>query len=1063
MTADLQARLQSSLGAAYSIERELGGGGMSRVFVAEDTRLARKVVVKVLSPELGAALSMERFEREIRVAASLQQANIVPVLSAGEANGLPYFTMPFVQGESLRKRLREGPSLTIPEIVRILGDVARALAYAHEQGVVHRDIKPDNVLLSAGTAVVTDFGIAKAISASRTGGGGATLTEIGTSIGTPAYMAPEQAAGEPDVDHRADIYAFGCMAYELLTGRPPFDGAATHKILAAHISQAPVPVDRVSPAIPASLAALVMQCLAKDAEARPRDAGELTRVLDGVSSGSAVTALPMDVANWRGMLRRALVAWAVSTGAVLLIARLAVSALGLPDWVLPGAGLVMILGLPVILLTAYIHRASYRALTTTPTRTPGGRTREPGALATMAIKASPLVTWRRATLGGAVAVAAFALVVSGFMVLRAMGIGPAGSLIASGKLAEREPLLVADFQTSASDSALSRVLAEAMRTNIGESRVVSIVPAGAVAAGLERMRVPTDTTLTAELARDLAQREGIKAIIAGSVAPLSSGYAVSARLIAAQSGEPLATAQETVDAASELIAATDRLSRKLREKIGESLKLVRADAPLAQVTTSSLEALKKYAEGVRANDVESNYPKAVRVLREAIAIDSMFGMAYRKLGTAMNNGSAIGVVRSSLEERRAIYDKAYELRDRMTERERLLATAGYYSNGSHPDRALVASTYETLIHRYPDDGPSLQNFGQLTQARQEFARAESLYLRRIEVDSTVQFAPFNIINTQLSQGKLGAAKASLARATRLFPGHPRIATGAATIAYFEGQVDSATAVAERLRTGSTVPVIKQISEDILVDVSRRRGKLTEAHRQLREFRSAATSAAANPARDSMDVVQTALWFFDRPAELVRRLDAVLRMYPSRDLGDYPELIHLYAAAGNASRARALLAEFDATLTDTVQRRLNNWVFELARARIAVAEGKYREAIDLFRASDRLPDGPRTACLTCIDPEVGFAFDRLDMRDSTIAAYEHYLTAPDPNKWAADGWELVRILRRLGELHEAKGNREKAIAYYQRFVNEWKDADPELQPRVAEIRQRLARLMDTERR
>jgi serine/threonine-protein kinase len=198
---------------------------MSQVFVAQDVRLGRKVIVKVLSPELAAALSAERFEREIRVAASLQQANIVPVLAAGDANGMPYFTMPFVQGESLRKRLVEGPGLNVSEIVRILGDVARALAYAHEQGVVHRDIKPDNVLLSGGTAVVTDFGIAKAISASRTASGGATLTQVGTSIGTPAYMSPEQAAGEPDVDHRADIYAFGCMAYELIAGRPPFEAS----------------------------------------------------------------------------------------------------------------------------------------------------------------------------------------------------------------------------------------------------------------------------------------------------------------------------------------------------------------------------------------------------------------------------------------------------------------------------------------------------------------------------------------------------------------------------------------------------------------------------------------------------------------------------------------------------------------------------------------------------------------------------------------------------------------------------------------------------------------------
>src|SRR5204863_10114350 len=244
---DLREQLQTTLTGTYTLERELGGGGMSRVFVADELRLGRKVVVKVLSPELAAGISAERFEREIKLAASLQQANIVPVLSAGDTNGLPYYTMPFVEGESLRARFAKGP-IAITEVLRILGDVARALQYAHERGIVHRDIKPDNVLLSGGTAVVTDFGIAKALSASRTqSGASATLTQLGTSIGTPAYMAPEQAAGDPDVDHRADIYAFGCLAYELLAGRPPFHGRSPQRVLSAHMSEMPQPVAELRP------------------------------------------------------------------------------------------------------------------------------------------------------------------------------------------------------------------------------------------------------------------------------------------------------------------------------------------------------------------------------------------------------------------------------------------------------------------------------------------------------------------------------------------------------------------------------------------------------------------------------------------------------------------------------------------------------------------------------------------------------------------------------------------------------------------------------------------------
>jgi len=217
------ARLAAALADRYRIERELGGGGMSRVWLATETALDRQVVIKVVAAELAEGLSAERFAREMKLAARLQQANIVPVLSAGVADGIPYYTMPFVTGESLRARIAAGPPLTAAESVSILRDVARALAYAHSEGIVHRDIKPENVLLSHGTAVVTDFGIAKALTASRSqdGGSSATLTQAGGSIGTPAYMAPEQATGDV-VDYRADIYSWGVMAYELLSGAHPF-------------------------------------------------------------------------------------------------------------------------------------------------------------------------------------------------------------------------------------------------------------------------------------------------------------------------------------------------------------------------------------------------------------------------------------------------------------------------------------------------------------------------------------------------------------------------------------------------------------------------------------------------------------------------------------------------------------------------------------------------------------------------------------------------------------------------------------------------------------------------
>jgi serine/threonine-protein kinase len=281
---ELRAQLAASLAGRYTIERELAGGGFARVFVAHETALDRRVVIKVLSPELAAGLSAKRFEREIRLAASLQQANIVPLLEVGHLGDLPHYTMPFVEGLSLRERLEHDGRPPLQQTIGLLRDVIRALAYAHDHGVVHRDIKPENILLSGDAAVVTDFGIAKAISAAAVARGtpnASTVTQPGMAVGTPAYVAPEQLAGDPAVDHRADLYSFGCVAYELLTGQPPFSGTL-QALFAAHLSEAPLAMSQRYPECPPALASIVMRCLAKEAPARPQSAREILAVLDGV-------------------------------------------------------------------------------------------------------------------------------------------------------------------------------------------------------------------------------------------------------------------------------------------------------------------------------------------------------------------------------------------------------------------------------------------------------------------------------------------------------------------------------------------------------------------------------------------------------------------------------------------------------------------------------------------------------------------------------------------------------------------------------------------------------------
>jgi len=316
--AELREQLQETLGDSYQLEQELGGGGMSRVFVAHEASLGRKVVVKVLPPEMAAAVSIDRFRREIQLAAQLQHPHIVPLLSAGETGGLPYFTMPFVKGESLRARLTHG-ELPISEAIRILREIASALAYAHENGVVHRDIKPENILISGGSAMVTDFGVAKAVSAS-TGTDGGSLTSLGVALGTPAYMAPEQATADPNTDYRADIYALGVVAYEMLTGSTPFPGRSPQSTLAAQVTEAPDSVTRRRPAVPPLLAALVMKCLEKRPADRPQTAADVMHELDALStpSGGLTPTSALPAARSNSIIRRAAIA-AAGVAALALI------------------------------------------------------------------------------------------------------------------------------------------------------------------------------------------------------------------------------------------------------------------------------------------------------------------------------------------------------------------------------------------------------------------------------------------------------------------------------------------------------------------------------------------------------------------------------------------------------------------------------------------------------------------------------------------------------------------------------------------------------------------------
>ncbi len=1048
---ELRSRLEEALAGTYVFQRELGGGGMSRTYLAVEQALNRRVVVKVLAPELLAGISLERFHREVLLAAQLQHPHVVPVLSAGEAGGLPWFSMPYVDGDSLRARLERGPVPT-GEVVSILRDVARALAYAHAHGIVHRDIKPDNVLLSAGSATVTDFGIAKAITAARTGGGGraATLTQVGTSIGTPTYMAPEQAAADPDADHRVDLYAFGVMAWELIAGHPPFQGNTPARLLAAHMSETPRDVRSIRPEIPAALADLIMACLARDPAGRPQQARDLVRVLETVTTSGNAAAVPAVLHGGRFPLGKALALWAAATAMVGVTAWAATEVVGLPDWVLPGSLGVMLAGLPVIGITAYVQRAAYRAYAITPQRTPGGGVPAQGTMATLALKASPHVSWRRTWIGGGVAVGAFAALVVGFMVTRAFGIGPAASLRGKGAFGAQETVIVADFRSPAGDSALGPTVAEALRTDLAQSSSLKVLTRASVREILGLMQRPTESVVPFELAREIATREGAKAVLDGEIVRLGQSYVVSARLVAALDGQELATFRETAGSEDELIGALGELSRAVREKAGESLRAIRASSELERVTTPSLPALRKYVEGSTVADEAGDAERGLALLGEAVTLDTAFAMAWRKIAVVLGN--------ENRDRTRALaaITTAFRHRERLSENERLLTEGYYYLRGPRPDPDRALAAYEDAVRLDSTSISALNNAAVVLSEQREFERAELLYRKVVALPRTFGGAFTNLIGMQIRNGRISALDSTAAAYRARFPDSRDLWEIDWYAAWGQGRLDRADSISRAVFSQARTARQSIRAAGGTMALAYLHGRLDEGLRwaALRgEAMMRVDPSAANRLAIALDTAFHVLKRGDVPAGRAA-LQRGLARHPTDsmppDERPWQNLAELAGALGDAPVARLALAGYERDLASTSPFPAGERAS--FSAHVALAEERWDEAVRMLHEADaRFGIEPRYAM-----SKLGRAHDQAGRSDSAIVYYEKFVAARDPFP-IEDARARAEIHRRLGELYEAGGKPRQAMEHYGRFVELWGEADPVLQPQVAEVRKRLERL------
>ena len=1029
--ANLFARLQAALADRYAIERELGRGGMATVYLARDRKHDRPVAVKVLRPELAAALGPERFLREIKLAARLTHPHILPLHDSGEADGFLFYVMPYVEGESLRDRLTRERQLPVEDAVQIARDVADALSFAHSHAVIHRDIKPENILFEAGHAVVSDFGIARAINAA----GSDRLTETGLAVGTPSYMSPEQAAGSRELDGRSDLYSLACVMYEMLAGEPPFTGPTVESVVRQHLTAGAPPVTTVRPGTPPGVALALERALAKTPADRHSTAAAFAEAL--AAPGREATPAPAGAVPRAPGLGRVLALYLTASAAVLALVFGAMLALGLPDWFFPGAMALLLLGLPIMIATGLMQSGH------APARQ-------------LLAPVGHWLTWRRAVMGGVLAFAGLGIAVTGHVVTRALGIGPLGSLVAAGVIDPRERIIIADVANHSGDSLLGGVVTEALRIDLAQSPLVNLAQPEYVRQALVRMKRAINTPLDLALASEVAIREGLKAVITGDIGTAGTSFVLSARLVSAETGEVLVAFRETAADSTLILKAIDRLSKRLRERIGESLKTIRATQPLDRVTTPSLAALKKYSQAIRVSDIEGDFTKTTALLEEAIALDTGFAMAHRRLGVELSN---------ELQQRTravAALTRAFEHRDRLTDRERYLTIGAYYLQANYqPDKAITA--YQSLLDVYPNDSWALNNLGVASEWLHDYARAEQYYLRSAAVDSFNTAALANVVDMQFALGKRDSARATLERATTKFPSNPGVQVEAARLASARGDYDSAEATIRALknaRRGSGF--LQATTSGQLAALAALRGRLGEAGQHLRD----AMTAESNPSTTdyltrALQLATLEVVLRGAPARGLRIVEDALSRYSLAAIDPlerpYLELADLYALAGRPDRAAAVLAELEQAVAPDL-RRFYEPFRQGALGRVALARGNHREAIAALRQA------AEGVCDLCPLPLLGRAYELAGEADSAMTVYERFVTTPSTYRLigpgpiiGTDAYYLAGTYQRLGELYEKRGRRDKAIAYYGRFVALWKDADPELQPRVADVRRRLTRL------